>query len=127
VNRKQPYFDVPKNGLGLHANEADTFGAAQAESAIVVLDLSQNLVHLWRGSNFTLRREILDCVSSNRVVSGGSLVLTENRPFDILAEGPFSEKSRGDCPNFKPRAVVVERFVDEILESGPCQAAVVCA
>jgi hypothetical protein len=94
---------------------------------MAVFDFSQNLVDIWRGSNFALRREILDCVSSNRVVSDGSLVLTKKKPFDILAEGPFLERSRGDCPNFEPWAVVVERFVDEILESGPCQAAVVCA
>ena len=34
--------------------------------ALAVFDFSQNLVDVWRGSNFARKREILECVSLNR-------------------------------------------------------------
>lgn len=77
-------------------DEADNFEPAQAEAALTVFDFSQNLVDIWRGSNFAVRREILDCVSSNRTLSPVSLALTKRKPFDILAEGPILKKSRDE-------------------------------
>jgi len=77
-------------------DEASHFDAAQAEAALAVFDFSQNLANIWRGSNFTVRRELLDCVSSNRMLSDVSLVLTKRKPFDFLVERPVLKKSRGD-------------------------------
>ncbi len=79
--------------------QLDGAGAVTEENgrlALSVFDFSQNLAGLWRGSNFASRRTILECVSSNRLLSGASLVLIKRRPFDYLAERPFLKKSRGD-------------------------------
>ena len=76
-----------------------TAGAVTEESgrlALPVFDLSQNLVGIWRGSNFAARREILVCVSSNRALSDVTLCLEKRRPFDVFAERPFLKNSRGD-------------------------------
>ena len=64
--------------------------------ALSVFDFSQNLADIWRGSNFASRRAILECVSSNRLLSDTSLVLVKRRPFDYLAERPFLNNGRGD-------------------------------
>ncbi|MFH0911493.1 MAG: hypothetical protein V1918_08335, partial [Planctomycetota bacterium] len=64
--------------------------------ALTLFDFSQNLVDLWHGSNSSVKREILDCVSLNRTVSDVSLCLTKRRPFDFLAERPFLKIGRGD-------------------------------
>jgi hypothetical protein len=69
--------------------------------ALSVFDFSQNLAGLWRGSNFASRRTILECVSSNRLLSGASLVLVKRRPFDFLAERPFLKNGRGDWQNLE--------------------------
>jgi hypothetical protein len=42
------------------------------------------------------RREILECVSLNRALSDVSLDLARRKPFDYLAERPFSKDGRGD-------------------------------
>ena len=63
--------------------------------ALSVFDFSQNLVDIWRRSNFASRRTILDCVSSNLVLTDASLVLAKRSPFDWLAERPFLKDGRG--------------------------------
>ena len=66
------------------------------ELALSVFDFSQNLAGVWRGSNFAARREILECISSNRTLSDVSLCISEKKPFDFLAEQPFLKIGRGD-------------------------------
>jgi len=87
-------------------DEAGDFDPKRGELALSVFDFSQNLANLWHGSNFAVRREILECVSSNRTLSGVSLALTKRRPFDYLAERPFLKNGRGDCPKFEPREII---------------------
>ena len=77
-------------------DEADVFDPAFGQAALAVYDFSQNLPEIWRGSNWTTRRDILECVSLNRTLSDTSLVLTKRKPFDFLAERPFLRNSRGD-------------------------------
>ena len=67
-----------------------------AEAALAVFDWSQNAAEHWRGSNNAVRREILEFACLNRTLSDVSLVLTKTKPFDILAEGPENQRSRGD-------------------------------
>ena len=74
-----------------HLDEAGKADSSRGETALSVFDFSQNLVDIWRGSNFAGRREILECVSSNRALSDVSLKLIKRRPFDFLAERPFLE------------------------------------
>jgi hypothetical protein len=42
------------------------------------------------------RREILECVSSNRTLSDSALRFTKRKPFDLLAERPALRVGRGD-------------------------------
>ena len=76
--------------------QANAYDPAAPARALALLDFSQNLVDIWRGSNSVVRREILDCVSLNRRVSDVSLVLEKRKPFDFLAERPFLKNGRGD-------------------------------
>ena len=69
---------------------------ARGETALVLFDWSQRAADLWRGSNNSIRREILDSVCLNRTLSDVSLVTTKRKPFDVFAERPLLEKSRGD-------------------------------
>ena len=41
-------------------DEADKFDPACGEAALATFDFSQNLAELWRGSNSTGKRELLD-------------------------------------------------------------------
>jgi hypothetical protein len=61
-----------------------------------IFDLSQKAADLWDGSNNTLKRELLEALSSNRTVSDVNLCITKRKPFDILTERPKSSESRGD-------------------------------
>ena len=69
---------------------------SRAEAALAVFEFSQKAADLWRGSNNGLKREILDAVCLNRLLSDVTLVTTKRKPFDILAERPVLENTRGD-------------------------------
>ncbi len=68
----------------------------QAENVLKAFNLSQNMVETWRRSNSLARRELLDCISLNRSLSDVSLYIVRRKPFDIFAERPFLENSRGE-------------------------------
>ena len=68
---------------------------ANGRLALSVYDFSQNLVDIWRGSQFEARRKILECVTSNRVLTSTTLCVTKRKPFDWLAERPFIVDGRG--------------------------------
>lgn len=57
---------------------------------------SQNAAKIWRGSNNTVRRQILDAVCLNRALSDVNLVARVRRPFDLLAERLDSKTNRGE-------------------------------
>ena len=63
--------------------------------AVGVFEFSQRLPELWNGSNWNQKREILECVSLNRVLDGSSLVMTKRKPFDFLSEKGFLKIGRG--------------------------------
>jgi len=69
---------------------------ARGETALVLFDWSQRAADLWHGSNNSIRREILDSVCLNRILSDVSLVTTKRKPFDVFAERPVLEDSRGE-------------------------------
>ena len=69
---------------------------ARGETAQVLFDWSQRASDLWRGSDNAIRREILDSVCLNRTLSDVSLVTTKRKPFDVVAERPHLDDSRGD-------------------------------
>jgi hypothetical protein len=65
------------------------------DRALGLFDFSRHLVDIWHGSNWSRRREVLECVSSNRALSDASPVLTKRKPFDVLADRPSSRFGRG--------------------------------
>ena len=72
------------------------FDPARGDAALAIFDWSQNAAEIWHGSNNDQRREILDSVCLNRTLSDINLVTTKRKPFDVIAERPKIEKSRGD-------------------------------
>jgi hypothetical protein len=71
-------------------------GAADVQAALAIFDFSQNAAEIWRGSKMPTRREVLESVSLNRTLSDASLSTTKRKPFDVLAERPSVQLSRGD-------------------------------
>ena len=76
--------------------ESNKIDASRAELALSVLDFSQNLVKIWHGSNFAQKREILECVSSNRKAGHLNLYMTMRKPFDYLSQTAIFKGCRGD-------------------------------
>lgn len=68
----------------------------RAATALAAFNFSQRAADIWRGSNNAVRREILDSVYLNRMLSDVTLVTTKRKPFDVLAERPVLKKSRSD-------------------------------
>ncbi len=87
---KRDLDDVDRN-----MEEAGNANATGGDTALSVFDFSQNIVGIWRGSNFRGRREILECVSSNVALSDVSLMVAKRKPFDFLAERPLLENGEG--------------------------------
>lgn len=67
-----------------------------AELASKVFELSQTLRQQWLTADYDAKRRILEIVCLNCTLDGVTLVPTMRKPFDVLAEGLISEKSRGD-------------------------------
>jgi len=67
-----------------------------AELAAKVFELSQTLRQQWLTADYTAKRRILEIVFLNCRLEDVTLVPTMRKPFDVLAEGLISEKSRGD-------------------------------
>jgi len=99
--------------------------ARYAETALAMFDFSQEAAEKWQRSNFSTRRRILDCVSSNRALSDLSLVLTKRKPFDVLAERPSLKDGRGDCTEFEPKGQEAPPIVAAFL--GPAEPHVLAA
>ena len=99
-NSKSAQLKAEAADVERELDEADRFDPRGGEWALSVFDFSQNLGEIWRGSNFPVRREILNCVNLNRTLGDLSLVLAKRKPFDGVpfgsAERPFLKNSRGD-------------------------------
>jgi hypothetical protein len=67
-----------------------------AELAVKVFELSQTLKEKWLTADYDTKRRLLEIVCLNCVLDGVTLVPEMRKPFDVLAEGLVSEKSRGD-------------------------------
>lgn len=64
--------------------------------ALELFQFSQALVGIWKGSTGEVKRELLDCISSNRTLSEATICIQKRKPFDSLAERPFSGSGRDD-------------------------------
>jgi site-specific DNA recombinase len=96
-------YTAKSNELKAEAAKADESlaqlcdaASGRGETALALFDWSQQAADRWRGSNNALRREILDSVCLNRTLGDVSLVTTKRKPFDVFAERPNLENSRGD-------------------------------
>jgi site-specific DNA recombinase len=67
-----------------------------ANLAVKVFGLSQTLREQWLTADYSAKRRILEIVLLNCRLEDVNLVPTIRKPFDALAEGLLSEKSRGD-------------------------------
>src|SRR6185437_1507351 len=65
-----------------------------AELASKVFELSQTLRQQWLSADYDAKRRILEIVCLNCTLDGVTLVPEIRKPFDVLAEGLLSEKSR---------------------------------
>ena len=59
----------------------------QAEHALSVFELSQQLTEKWLTADYAAKREILGIVFSNFRLDGVSLCYEMRKPFALLAEG----------------------------------------
>lgn len=66
------------------------------ELAVKVFELSQTLQEQWLAADYSAKRRILEIVFLNCRLDGVTLVPEIRKPFDVLAQGLVSEKSRGD-------------------------------
>ena len=87
--------------------EAMDYDPERGKLALSVFDFSQNLAKLWHGSNSTQKRQILECLSSNRELSDVSLYLVKRKPFDFLEKRPFVQSGRGEWRSFEPSPQLV--------------------
>jgi hypothetical protein len=82
-----------------------------------LIDWSQKAVNVWRGSNTTARRQILDSICLNRQVSDVARVTTKRKPFEFWVERLDLKKTRGECASFEREAQLVSEYVAEAFES----------
>ena len=90
--KSQPTF--PRSSV--HNILKDRSHDENAELAAKVFELSQTLRSQWLTADYSAKRRILETVFLNCVLDDVTLVPTMRKPFDVLAEGLVSEKSRGD-------------------------------
>ena len=76
--------------------ETSDHRADHGEIALRVFELSQELKIKWLKADCRAKRQLLDIVCLNFSLNGATLVPTIRKPFDVLAEGLESAKSRGD-------------------------------
>ena len=67
-----------------------------ADLAMKVFELSQTLKQQWLTADYAAKRRLLEIVFLNCRLDDVTLVPTMRKPFDVLAEGLISEKSRGE-------------------------------
>lgn len=98
----EPTFEKKKFELKTEIEELEKQAAEEIEdptagkTALAVYNFSQKAHKIWLGSNFSIRRAILDCISSNRTLDNASLYVSKRSPFDVLAERAFCSNGRGD-------------------------------
>jgi hypothetical protein len=76
--------------------EALDCGREEMNELALKSDLSQTLRDKWVTAEPDVRRRILEIVCLNCELVDGKLVYEIRKPFDVLAEGLNSAKSRGD-------------------------------
>ncbi|MFQ5590606.1 MAG: hypothetical protein ACE5HE_05545, partial [Phycisphaerae bacterium] len=76
--------------------DAKAPGEEVGQHVLAIFDFAQDAAGTWTVSGTDARRAILARVLLKRSLSAVSLVTTKRKPFDVLAEGPFLDETRGD-------------------------------
>jgi len=92
---------------------------ARGELAVTLFDWTQKAAEIWRGSNNTVRRQILDSVCLNRIAGDLSLCLEKRKPFDVFAERLVLKNSREDCRSFEPWTTVRDTYATSFFSPRP--------
>lgn len=82
--------------LKLQIEALDRNHDEDADIAIKAFELSQSLMDKWVTSDYTAKRRILEIICLNFRLDDVSLYPVMRKPFDVLAEGLLSQKSRGE-------------------------------
>jgi len=82
--------------IKLQLDAVDRSHDETAELASKVFELSQTLREQWLVADYHVRRRILGIVCLNCRLDDATLVCEMRKPFDVLAKGLVSKKSRGD-------------------------------
>ena len=82
--------------LNLHLEALGRQGDEQADLAVKAFELSQSLRAKWDTADIAEKRQILEIVCLNFRLDGATLVPTMRKPFDVLAEGPSIQATRGE-------------------------------
>ena len=82
--------------IKLQLDALDRSHDENAELATKVFELSQTLRQQWLTADYAAKRRLLEIVFLNCRLDGVTLVPEMRKPFDVLAEGLLSAKSRGD-------------------------------
>ena len=80
----------------LQVEACDRSSSERADIAVKAFELSQTLKEKWVNADHRAKRQILEILCLNFFLDGATLVPVWRKPFDMLAEGLVSEKSRGD-------------------------------
>lgn len=84
--------------------------------AVKSFELSQTRKDKWLNADYRAKHQLLEIVCLNFSLDGVTLALTKRKPFDLLAERPAIQWSRGDCPIFEPHLQAVRRFSTAFLD-----------
>ena len=82
--------------LTLQMEACDRSRSERSDIAVKAFELSQALRGKWVTSDLRAKRQILEIVFLNFSLDDVTLVPEWRKPFDVLAKGLVSEKSRGD-------------------------------
>ncbi len=82
--------------IKLRIEAADRSHHEMVDLAVKVFELSQTLRDKWLTANYPEKRQILEILCLNYRLDDVSLCVEMRKPFDLLAKGLDSEKSRGD-------------------------------
>jgi len=82
--------------LTIEVDAQDRGRAEQGEIAVKAFELSQTLKEKWFTADYRAKRRMLEIVCLNFKLVDVTLVPEWRKPFDVLAEGLVSEKSRAE-------------------------------
>ena len=94
--KKQRELRDREADIKLRIDAADRSHHEMVDLAVKVFELSQTLRDKWLTANYPEKRQILEILCLNYRLDDVSLYVEMRKPFDVLAKGLNSEKSRGD-------------------------------